>query len=290
LEIFFENLKNQKIIINKNDEFIFIIFFNDFNNEIFNIYENILNYLNNDLNFFNINFIIIYKFHSFIDFLNNVENNNIDNNNNIENNNNNNKNNENIENIEKNYEKNNNENYEKNIKKILKNQKNILINKIKINEINKNNNFQEEISLKIILNLISTITFLKNGFIYKNRMINLNITNKKLFDRGVHIISNILNLNYFDSKLLLFKSIFKNFNVQFDDSNNSYFYYSDYKIIKFLPSDYDLFINTAKDLKFVLPVAILIYFDKFSTFDDLFFHLENEPVIRNLISNYLKNN
>ena len=53
---------------------------------------------------------------------------------------------------------------------------------------------------KMVLNMISTISMIKLNKTYKNYMVDLKISNKKLLDRGIRIISDITNLNYNESK------------------------------------------------------------------------------------------
>lgn len=59
---------------------------------------------------------------------------------------------------------------------------------------------------KMILNMISTITMIKLNKTYGNFMVDLKIMNKKLLNRGIHIIQSINNITKDDAKLLLKKS------------------------------------------------------------------------------------
>ena len=49
---------------------------------------------------------------------------------------------------------------------------------------------------KLILNMISTTTMVKMGKVYGNLMVDLQVWNEKLRDRGTRIIENLTNLNY----------------------------------------------------------------------------------------------
>lgn len=49
---------------------------------------------------------------------------------------------------------------------------------------------------KMILNMISTVTMIKLGKVYKNLMVDLMAVNEKLIDRGTRIIANITGLDY----------------------------------------------------------------------------------------------
>ena len=59
---------------------------------------------------------------------------------------------------------------------------------------------------KMILNMITTTTMIKLNKTYNNFMVDLKVSNKKLLDRGIKIINNILGLDYKESKLLLNQS------------------------------------------------------------------------------------
>ena len=49
---------------------------------------------------------------------------------------------------------------------------------------------------KLILNMISTTTMVKMGKVYGNLMVDLQVVNEKLRDRGTRIIENLTDLNY----------------------------------------------------------------------------------------------
>ena len=57
---------------------------------------------------------------------------------------------------------------------------------------------------KLILNMISTTTMIKLGKVYKNLMVDLKVVNDKLVDRGSRIISELTELDYTESRSLLF--------------------------------------------------------------------------------------
>lgn len=56
---------------------------------------------------------------------------------------------------------------------------------------------------KMILNMISTSTMIKLGRIKGNRMVNMQLTNEKLIDRGTRMLIDELNLDYETAKALL---------------------------------------------------------------------------------------
>ena len=58
---------------------------------------------------------------------------------------------------------------------------------------------------KMILNMISTSIMIKLGRVKGNRMVNMQLTNQKLVDRGTRMIVDELALSYDDAKELLLK-------------------------------------------------------------------------------------
>ena len=58
---------------------------------------------------------------------------------------------------------------------------------------------------KMILNMISTSIMIKLGRVKGNRMVNMQLTNQKLVDRGTRMIVDELGLSYADAKELLLK-------------------------------------------------------------------------------------
>ncbi|MFC1784276.1 N-acetylmuramic acid 6-phosphate etherase [Candidatus Neomarinimicrobiota bacterium] len=59
---------------------------------------------------------------------------------------------------------------------------------------------------KLILNMISTTTMVKLGKVYGNLMVDLQVVNEKLRDRGTRIIEKLTNLNYKDAGKALINS------------------------------------------------------------------------------------
>ncbi|MEN6588454.1 MAG: N-acetylmuramic acid 6-phosphate etherase [Proteiniphilum sp.] len=56
---------------------------------------------------------------------------------------------------------------------------------------------------KLVLNMITTSTMIKLGRVKGNRMVNMQLTNQKLLDRGTRMIVDELSLNYEQAKNLL---------------------------------------------------------------------------------------
>ena len=55
----------------------------------------------------------------------------------------------------------------------------------------------------MVLNMITTSTMIKLGRVKGNRMVNMQLTNQKLVDRGTRMIMEELRLDYVQSKNLL---------------------------------------------------------------------------------------
>lgn len=58
---------------------------------------------------------------------------------------------------------------------------------------------------KLILNMISTSVMIKLGRVLDNRMVDMQLSNEKLVDRGVKMVIEKTGLNYEESKILLLK-------------------------------------------------------------------------------------
>ncbi len=56
---------------------------------------------------------------------------------------------------------------------------------------------------KMVLNMITTATMIRLGRVKDNRMVNMQLTNQKLVDRGTRMIVDELSLNYEQAKNLL---------------------------------------------------------------------------------------
>ncbi|MDH6354024.1 N-acetylmuramic acid 6-phosphate etherase [Dysgonomonas sp. PH5-45] len=58
---------------------------------------------------------------------------------------------------------------------------------------------------KMVLNMISTATMIKLGRVKGNRMVNMQLSNNKLVDRGTRMLSDELNIGYSQAEQLLLK-------------------------------------------------------------------------------------
>jgi N-acetylmuramic acid 6-phosphate etherase len=59
---------------------------------------------------------------------------------------------------------------------------------------------------KLILNMISTTLMIQLGRVENNRMVNMQLTNEKLIDRGVRMVMDKLSIGYVAAKVLLLQS------------------------------------------------------------------------------------
>ena len=61
-------------------------------------------------------------------------------------------------------------------------------------------------ALKMVLNMISTSLMIRMGRIQDNRMVNMQLTNAKLVDRGTRMLQDYLGLDYDEAKLRLLEA------------------------------------------------------------------------------------
>lgn len=66
-----------------------------------------------------------------------------------------------------------------------------------------------EVCLKWVLNAVSTGAHILKGKVYKNIMIDLKLSNRKLFERGVRIVSQCANVSLEEAKECVLKSIYR---------------------------------------------------------------------------------
>ena len=66
-----------------------------------------------------------------------------------------------------------------------------------------------EVSFKWVINAVSTGAHILKGKVYKNCMIDLKLTNRKLFERGVRIVTQFSNVGSEVAKECLLKSIYR---------------------------------------------------------------------------------
>lgn len=128
-----------------------------------------------------------------------------------------------------------------------------------------------EISAKWVLNAISTGAHILKGKVWSNRMIDLNLSNDKLYRRGITLVSNLMGTNEKDSEIFILKSIYSL------DSLPSH--------ILSLPisSHYQ---HAAKH-KQVVPIALLLASGKVNTVSEAKSILSTTSILRNAIADLI---
>jgi N-acetylmuramic acid 6-phosphate (MurNAc-6-P) etherase len=125
-----------------------------------------------------------------------------------------------------------------------------------------------EISAKWILNAISTGAHILKGKILSNRMIDLNLSNDKLYRRGIILVSSILSV----SEQLAIDSILKSIH-QVDELNDE---------IRSMPISQHY--KEAVKQKQVVPVALLLASGKYQSIQACKEALSKDSILRNIIA------
>jgi len=123
-----------------------------------------------------------------------------------------------------------------------------------------------EFSLKLILNAITTGGHILSGKIYQNRMIDLRISNNKLFYRTIGIISKIMGVKEEFARECLLKSIYETDKLT-------------EKIIKAPISEH---INVGSKKEKIVPRALLLATGNFNI-SSATKAIKKEPIVRNII-------
>lgn len=126
------------------------------------------------------------------------------------------------------------------------------------------------INLKICLNIISTGSFVKFGKVYRNYMIDVKASNRKLYLRAIGLIKLLTGEDYDKCEMCLLKSIYMRDEI------------SGVNI-----EDVSKHIETAKGSKFVVPRALIMCATGCCV-DEATKELENSTAIRNSIEAILK--
>ncbi|MCX6999296.1 MAG: hypothetical protein NT106_03215 [Candidatus Sumerlaeota bacterium] len=123
-----------------------------------------------------------------------------------------------------------------------------------------------EYSTKLILNAITTGAHILAGKVYQNRMVDLNISNTKLFHRTIGIIKDIVKVDEEEAFKSLMKSIYK----------------TDSPTEEQMKAPVSAHVNAATWKKKITPKALLIATGKF-TYEQACAALEKEQIVRVLI-------
>jgi len=129
-----------------------------------------------------------------------------------------------------------------------------------------NNEMLAEYATKLVLNAITTGAHILSGKVYRNRMIDLNISNNKLFYRTIGIVKEIVGANEDTAFMSVLKSIYRT-DTPTEDQKRA------------LVSDH---ITAAVWKKKTVPKALLLATGKF-TYEQAERALEKEPVVRAVI-------
>lgn len=128
-----------------------------------------------------------------------------------------------------------------------------------------------QLAIKLILNAITTGGYILNGKVFGNRMIDLRISNNKLYYRAIGIISDLMGVDEDEARNALFKSIYQTDTIT-DAMKDA------------AVRDH---IEASKSVAKLVPTALLLatgkYYLKQAT--DA---LASEPVVRNIISEHVK--
>lgn len=128
-----------------------------------------------------------------------------------------------------------------------------------------------QLAIKLILNAITTGAFLLNGKVFGNRMIDLRISNNKLYFRAIGIISDLMGADEEPARLALLKSIY-----QTDELTPAQ-----------LEAPVSHHIEASKDVPRLVPMALLLATGKFS-WAEADAALTADPIVRHAISSHVK--
>jgi N-acetylmuramic acid 6-phosphate (MurNAc-6-P) etherase len=125
-----------------------------------------------------------------------------------------------------------------------------------------------EISAKWILNAISTGAHIMKGKVWSNRMIDLNLSNDKLFRRGIALVVSLLSVSESVATDSIMKAIHRTDNLTEE--------------IRALPisQHYQQAVKVAR----VVPIALLLASGKFASINDAEVALSKETILRNIIA------
>merc|ERR1712228_130849 len=83
------------------------------------------------------------------------------------------------------------------------------------------NDFYKMFAMKLLLNAVSTSSHILSGNVLNNRMVNVRVSNQKLFKRAIGIIEHFGNVTFEMAKLCLLQSIYGDDEYQNIKSNDS---------------------------------------------------------------------
>lgn len=128
-----------------------------------------------------------------------------------------------------------------------------------------------QLAIKLVINALTTGAYIMNGKIYGNRMIDLRISNNKLYYRAIGIISDLIGADEETSRQALLRSVYQTDNLTQDQ----------------LDAPVSDHIETSTHVPRLVPTALLIATGNF-TWQQAHDTLEADPVVRHAISSYVK--
>lgn len=127
-----------------------------------------------------------------------------------------------------------------------------------------------QLSYKLVLNALTTGAHVLAGKVYGNRMVDLRISNNKLFHRTVGIISDLMGVDQKTATQALLKSVYETDNLTAEQENGQI-------------RDH---IERGKSGERIVPKALLIATGKF-TYEKASAALRENPVVRTAIGTYV---
>lgn len=134
------------------------------------------------------------------------------------------------------------------------------------------NEMLAEYATKLVLNAITTGSHILAGKVYQNRMIDLNISNNKLFYRTINILKDIVGADEKTAKLSILRSIYK----------------TDQPTKEQIDTPVSEHIKAGLWKKKMVPKALLMATGNF-TYEQAEKALEKEPIVRAIIEKIAKN-
>ncbi|KAJ5076712.1 glucokinase regulatory protein [Anaeramoeba ignava] len=127
-------------------------------------------------------------------------------------------------------------------------------------------------SMKLILNSITTCAHVLKGTVFKNRMIDLQVSNNKLYFRSIQIIQEIAQCNPQEAEKALLRAIYN-----FDEES----LFQKYKQIPISET-----INISANFRNILPLSILLAKYSNLSIKEAKSKLKQQPILRKIFTNF----
>jgi len=126
-------------------------------------------------------------------------------------------------------------------------------------------------AVKLVLNAITTGAHVLAGKVFSNRMVDLRISNNKLFHRTVSIITDLIGVSAEEAHEALLKAVFQT--DELTDAERE--------------APISACIEAARDVEKVVPKALLIATGRF-TYQAATEALKRNPIVRSVISEFVR--